>query len=107
MIGMDVERSGVFRVDLPARGPWTRFAATLLRPPLELLLGLTWMAEQYRSVPTGLSAPEFIDWSLDLLGVRVQVEGSDLSRIPDRGPLVVVGGSRNRGRGRRRARRHR
>jgi putative hemolysin len=48
------------------------------------------MAESYATRPPGCSGPEFAEWALGQLGVRLQVDEEDLQRIPERGPVVLV-----------------
>jgi putative hemolysin len=63
---------------------------TLLSPQAKRLLGLSSIEKFYRTRPEGCRGLDFLDWALDGLGVRVEVEATDLQRIPEQGPLVVV-----------------
>ena len=87
---MNVDRSSVFSLDLRSAGPLRRRLSTLLDPYARRLLGLTAIERFYRTRPEGCRGLEFLDWALDGLGVRVEVETADLQRIPEQGPLVVV-----------------
>jgi putative hemolysin len=87
---MNVDPSAVFSLDLKPAGPLKRRAFALLRPGLERLLGLKGMADFYDTRPPNREGLDFLSWALDDMGVRVDVDESDLCRIPERGAAVVV-----------------
>jgi len=58
---------------------------------LESILGLDRLGEIYDQRPPGLSATEFLDYSLDALGVTVDLQNRHfLEDIPRTGPLLIV-----------------
>jgi putative hemolysin len=80
----------VFGLDLEPAGPLRRLAFRMVRPHLDRLLGLAWMADGYAARPRDCRGADFATWSLDLLHVEVRLDESDLGRIPESGPVVVV-----------------
>jgi len=67
------------------------FQSTLLTAAVNRILGLDVLARMYRSRPEGLSTQEFLRYSLQRLGVSLQVNNkNNLSEIPAEGPLLIV-----------------
>ncbi|MBT5032838.1 MAG: lysophospholipid acyltransferase family protein [Proteobacteria bacterium] len=55
------------------------------------LLGLSSLAKHYAARPSANGAGSFLDYTLQALGINVEVESSDLlARIPKTGPVLVV-----------------
>ncbi|MBT5560158.1 MAG: lysophospholipid acyltransferase family protein [Proteobacteria bacterium] len=55
------------------------------------VLGLAPLAKHYRSRPSTKNAKSFLDYTLNALGIDVEVESSDLlTQIPKTGPVLVV-----------------
>lgn len=58
---------------------------------LEAVLGLNKLGNIYDQRPLGLSPVEFLDYSLDALGVTIDLRNPDyLQEIPPTGPVLVV-----------------
>jgi len=88
---MSGDPRAVFGLDLEPAGSLRRLAFRMARPHLDRLLGLAWMADRYATRPPDCRGADFAAWSLDVvLNVQVRVDESDLGRIPERGPVVVV-----------------
>ncbi len=80
-----------FHLDLgaAAAGPWRRAMLAMAQPALERLLGLPDLNELYAG-DWRCPAEAFPEAALDRLRVRLEVEDTDLARVPATGPLVVV-----------------
>jgi len=83
------ERGGqLFTLDIPENTPLGRLTSRL-SPVLERVFALDAINAVYERVADG--RPEgFLDRVLDDLGISYRIGGSDLARIPAKGPLVVV-----------------
>lgn len=58
---------------------------------LEKLLGLDRLAEIYDARPANTTAQEFLSYTLDALGVNIELNNADqLAEIPRSGPLLIV-----------------
>ena len=81
-------RNRLFRLDPPAGAGLGRLAAPVA-PLLERVLALDELNRIYDRVSAG-PADSFLDRALIELGVSGRVSESDLTRVPARGPLLVV-----------------
>ena len=79
-----------FEIARPSQGGLSHVALSLLTRPIEHLAGLRALNQKYlrlQSIPAGL---EFVNKALSEMGVSVEVTETDLARIPQQGPVLVV-----------------
>jgi len=79
-----------FRIPLPPLAALPRFLDAALRAGCERLLALTALNDIYARVTTQSSRAPFCERALAGLGVKTDLPGEDLRRIPSAGPLIVV-----------------
>src|SRR5262245_19551424 len=84
---IQVEAKQPFRINTPAQpnrlSPW-------LAKPLENFLCFPRLNTLYGQVSQAPSPPAFLEASLQLLNIQVDVSPADAARIPASGPVVVV-----------------
>jgi len=83
------QSTGIFQLPPPTEGPFRKKVMAAARPPLERLLCLPRLNSMYAGLPHGHDR-DFLKDVLDLLKVEVNVDASDLKRIPRSGPAVVT-----------------
>ncbi|HUC42447.1 MAG TPA: GNAT family N-acyltransferase [Candidatus Sulfotelmatobacter sp.] len=87
MIG---SRESVFAIDWRPEARLPRALFSAIRPALESATGIAELSRRYAGRPRGLSAQEFLGWTLGIVDSRLEVAPSDLARVPRTGPAVVV-----------------
>jgi len=84
------QTTGIFRLPEPAEGFLrNKVVAAAARPSLARLLCLPRLNSMYADLAHG-DGRDFLKDVLDLLQVKVNVDASDLKRIPKSGPVVVT-----------------
>ena len=79
-----------FRIDNPFPTGLRRAALGAAIPPLERLLRLGTLNALYHRVQADTTDRHFPEKIMDVLGIRIEVDAVDLSRIPRAGPLITV-----------------
>lgn len=80
----------LFRLENPSDGPFKRALFNIASRPLTKLLRfdtLNSLYDRYRQEEVG---GEFVDRVLEMFGIRIEMGGRPLSKVPAKGPLVVV-----------------
>jgi len=79
-----------FRLHLDIKRPLRRAVWKAARPAAERALGLARMNDIYARSTPAADAADFIRRVLNDLQIAVAVDGVDIARIPETGPLIVV-----------------
>lgn len=74
----------------PFGDPLRHALFSLFRKPLSKVLRLDTLNSMYSALQGGEAEAPFIDRALDMLGVRFELDGQPVTRVPKTGPLVVV-----------------
>lgn len=70
--------------------PGGRLLFSIFERPIEKTLSIKSLNAIYRRIHLASTADNFFQTSLDVLNVEISVSAEDLSRIPDKDPLIVV-----------------
>lgn len=79
-----------FHLSAGALKPLPEMLRTMLRRTVERMLALPSLNEVYAAIRSKPAGGSFCDRALRALSMTFQVDESDLRRIPDSGPLIVV-----------------
>jgi putative hemolysin len=74
----------------PFGDPLRHALFSLFRKPLSKVLRLDTLNSMYSALQGAEDGTPFIDRAMDMLGVRFELDGQPLSRVPASGPLVAV-----------------
>jgi len=86
-----VRREQHFKIEAKTGGPLRRKLVNALGEPLSRVMGLHLLDDIYNKVlDSGPSEPEFLERTLEVMGVTFNVNEVDKARIPKSGPAVVV-----------------
>ena len=80
----------IFTLDVDFKDPVRKSLFPILKRPLEYLFSLEQLNRLYTVIKSKSKDKSFIDTLFDELNVRFVVSDSDLQRIPEKGPLIVV-----------------
>ncbi|KAB1443014.1 lysophospholipid acyltransferase family protein [Pseudodesulfovibrio senegalensis] len=78
----------IFRIDSPYGDPWRSALFSMVSKPLSRVLRFKTLNTMYARA--GELEGDFIDRALNAIGIRFELDGQPLSRIPANGPLMVV-----------------
>lgn len=85
------ETSKLIDLGASAKTPFRRWLLSIFARPLERTLSLDAVNETYRRVHDDeIGDRDFMERSLDDLGVKYDISSEDFDRIPKEGPLVIV-----------------
>lgn len=79
-----------FKIEAQHGGPLRRKFVAAIARPLGRIMGLPLLNEIYDRVATRQDHEDFLDKTLEVMGVDYRVTDEDLSRIPPQGPVIIV-----------------
>lgn len=87
---MEVHNGPLLNLDSPFGDPVRQTLFSLVKKPLSKLLRLDTLNSMYSELHKNKIDSHFVDKAVELLGVKFQLDGQPLGRIPKTGPLVAV-----------------
>lgn len=83
-------RADLFSLEASVRNPLARTVLKAVAKPLGKALALDAISRNYRMLPSGVPACEFLERAIDAFGFSCAVGAGELGNIPANGPVVVV-----------------
>lgn len=82
--------SPIFRLDAPYQTPFKRALFNIATKPLTKILRFDTLNSLYAKYQEQDAGGEFVDRVLEIFGITLELGGRPLSKIPSKGPLMVV-----------------